>query len=593
MSIQRIAKRQNAVQNPFVDAGRAAIKKAGEQFVMHNRDRRHGIGQVKIVNENTTYSFFDFVISEPMLQLGFSQQKIKEATDGMPINEQSREVRYFKVEGLRNELKARQVHFGRPEMVYLPKPIWDGRITADNMKMRWSSKSVVENDPNKKRPITIQPQAQRIVAHAFALALNWFLEAQWDNCVVACRPGVSVGLAVSSLRQAFIYTGRKSVLAADITGFFDHVPLDRCKTILDQVSGFKDDKDLLWLFQLLMANDGRVLPQGSPLSPILANLYAQHTIDRECKRLGPYLRYVDDVLILGESNDEIKSFYNKISKSQVGNGLQLSPKKSFGYDLSNNSAFSLIGDEYDQGAPFQYLGIEIKHRRDKNDLDFRLSDRALLRLYETMRYRFFNKFRYCSPESSPGFGAIYKSCSYLMIGWLQFFGCCEISKGQHAVIDWIAEQTWFTAESLGREMDLRTRKGGGRDQKDIEESEQRILRDVALVWCRPMAESEGPINREELFRRIKSVDQLIGASSLRFKELLEHPLDLAWHKGREVFHTIHRPHQCARLRDDLNMVMMDFDKDMPPEPRAIPVVRTGVRPSPYQFNQGEVDVLFD
>ena len=65
----------------------------------------------------------------------------------------------------------------------------------------------------------------------------------------------------------------------------------------------------------------RGIPQGGPLSPVLANIYLDQA-DKELESRGlRFPRYADDMLIYGESeaaaNRVMKSFSNYLEKAEA------------------------------------------------------------------------------------------------------------------------------------------------------------------------------------------------------------------------------------------------------------------------------------
>jgi len=68
-------------------------------------------------------------------------------------------------------------------------------------------------------------------------------------------------------------------------------------------------------------------PQGSVLSPLLANVYL-HQLDLTVHRSGfKMVRYADDWVVLCQSMEEAKDALSLIQSWINNNGLQLSPKK--------------------------------------------------------------------------------------------------------------------------------------------------------------------------------------------------------------------------------------------------------------------------
>jgi len=108
--------------------------------------------------------------------------------------------------------------------------------------------------------------------------------------------------------------GRSVLLVEDIKDAFTQVPHGR---LLDVLRG-KLPEDVMRLIEMIIDNDIKTgLRQGSPLSPLLMNIYLDHFLDRPWNKLHPDLpliRTVDDVLILCRTVDEAHVAYADLEK---------------------------------------------------------------------------------------------------------------------------------------------------------------------------------------------------------------------------------------------------------------------------------------
>lgn len=154
------------------------------------------------------------------------------------------------------------------------------------------------------RLLAIPAVADRVLQSACALALTPVLDARFEDESFAYRPGGSVRQAIARVVQ-WRDTGLAFAVDADIEDFFSHIPHARLLVRLAEQSG---DISLLplveaWLLAPIHTPQGVIqpqagVPQGSPISPLLANLYLDdfdETISAQGHRL---VRYADDFLIL-------------------------------------------------------------------------------------------------------------------------------------------------------------------------------------------------------------------------------------------------------------------------------------------------------
>ena len=156
--------------------------------------------------------------------------------------------------------------------------------------------------------------------------------------------------AVEKARQ-YIEDEKSIVCEIDIKDFFDSVSLERMEQI---ISSLFTDKALLHLFHqyfhCLVSKDGRIeekklgLLQGSPISPILSNLYMQDLDLYMEKKNYQWIRYADNIYVFTDNQDIATDIYNDLvqflqnnlklnvneGKSGIFNGVG---RRILGYDL--------------------------------------------------------------------------------------------------------------------------------------------------------------------------------------------------------------------------------------------------------------------
>ena len=162
------------------------------------------------------------------------------------------------------------------------------------------------------------------------------------------------------------------ILDADIKGFFDHVSHGQLVELLRQRIM---DPRMLWLIErFLLAGvliEGRRhdtdegVPQGSVLSPLLANVYLHYVLDQWFEReVKPRLRgeayiirYADDFICAFEREEDALRFQSVLPKRLARFSLELAEDKTkllrFGRFAARESA------RRDEGAPgtFDFLGF--------------------------------------------------------------------------------------------------------------------------------------------------------------------------------------------------------------------------------------------
>jgi group II intron reverse transcriptase/maturase len=157
------------------------------------------------------------------------------------------------------------------------------------------------------RRLGIPAIKDRVVFQGANLLLQKLWTPRFSPFSFAYRPGAGVADAIRTV-SAFIGNGKHWFAKGDIRGCFDSLDWDILSRALKE---WLPDEPLRRLInkalRVPIVDEGRILPrhrgvpQGSPLSPILANLYL-YPFDYEmiCQRFPP-IRYGDDWIILTSS----------------------------------------------------------------------------------------------------------------------------------------------------------------------------------------------------------------------------------------------------------------------------------------------------
>lgn len=177
------------------------------------------------------------------------------------------------------------------------------------------------------RVLTIPCVADRVAQTAALLALQARAEAEFEDVSFAYRPGRSVRAALAMVRQLHRH-GYEWVVDADIHAFFDEVPH---VGVLAALARLAPEPPLIALVEKWLALSrfaGRGLPQGAPLSPLLANLYLDH-LDEVLAEAGFRLvRYADDFVILCRKEARAERALRFVADLLREMGLRLNPEKT-------------------------------------------------------------------------------------------------------------------------------------------------------------------------------------------------------------------------------------------------------------------------
>jgi RNA-directed DNA polymerase len=160
-----------------------------------------------------------------------------------------------------------------------------------------------------ERELNIPNTQDRLIQQAIAQKLTEVYEPLFSEHSFGYRPGRSAHDAVKLMKTYVAEEGCEWVVDIDIHKFFDEVNHD---ILMNQVAKEVRDKSVLRLIGSYLRagklvngakvyHNGKGVPQGGPLSPILANIYLT-PLDRELEERGVrFIRYADDITIYAES----------------------------------------------------------------------------------------------------------------------------------------------------------------------------------------------------------------------------------------------------------------------------------------------------
>ena len=185
------------------------------------------------------------------------------------------------------------------------------------------------------RPLAIPSVEDRIAQTACAQVLTPILDPLFDEGSFGYRPGRSVAQAVRRVGQ-LRKRGHTHVVEADIVRCFERIPhapvLDRLEAALADRAGATRVVDLVahWLEHAAMAlgTPGTGLAQGSPVSPLLANLYLDRLDDALDARGVAIVRFADDFVLLCKSEALARKALAEAGDVLGMHGLELKPGKT-------------------------------------------------------------------------------------------------------------------------------------------------------------------------------------------------------------------------------------------------------------------------
>ena len=196
------------------------------------------------------------------------------------------------------------------------------------------------------RILGIPTVVDRIVLQAIRFQLEPHFEPLMSNSSHAYRPRRSAHSALHQVKHAL--TAKQTVvIETDVRKFFDSIDhsvlLAQLKVIIPEYApskllrGALEMSDRSWLFRLLVSQHKGVA-QGSPLSPLLANLFLR-PFDRAVGQVNSstLVRYADDLVVLCREQELATSLLAQIKSELRKLKLELHPDKTRITDATANS----------------------------------------------------------------------------------------------------------------------------------------------------------------------------------------------------------------------------------------------------------------
>jgi len=209
----------------------------------------------------------------------------------------------------------------------------------------------IPKEGGKVRVLSIPAIRDRVVQGALRLLLEPIFEADFSKHSFGARPGRSAHDAIGEVRTGLMYK-KHLVVDVDLKSFFDDI---RHVSMLAKVARrIQDDRVLRLIKQFLRSTGSKGIPQGSPLSPLLANVALNdldHVLGRGFGYLT-YVRYLDDMVVL--------TFDSTKGRKWAARALERIREEAGSIGVSLNAEKTRTVILTKPGSSFAFLGFSIR-----------------------------------------------------------------------------------------------------------------------------------------------------------------------------------------------------------------------------------------
>lgn len=263
------------------------------------------------------------------------------------------------------------------------------RIQVGSYKPQTKREVLIPKANGKTRPIAISCFEDKMVEWVLGKILKLIYEPLFIHNSFGFRPFKSAHGAIRTTYKGLKKGKHPFVVEIDFANFFNSIPHRKLMRIISKRITDKRFKGLLGRFLKVGILDGTGIisvpddgtPQGSVMSPILANIYLNEVLDHwfiqnHSNGENIIVRYADDAVFLFKTEPAALNFLKELNLRVKSYGLTLNMEKtsviSFGKQMNNH--FDFLGFCFYWGKKMNTFFKPLKIKTAKKSLFKKIHD---------------------------------------------------------------------------------------------------------------------------------------------------------------------------------------------------------------------------
>ncbi len=286
----------------------------------------------------------------------------------------------------------------------------------------------IPKENGKTRKLGIPTLTDRVIQQAILQELNPIYEKQFSKTSYGFRPNVGCHDALKKC-QEYANEGYWYVIDMDLEKFFDTVNQSMLIEILSRT--IKDNRVISLIQKFLNAgimDKGMFIksevgiPQGGPISPLLANIILNE-LDKNLDKWGyRFVRYADDLMIFTKSKRAAQRQYQRVSKFIEGK-LKLKINR----DKTTISKLNEV----------KYLGYTFYSI--KGQCRFKVHPKSIIKLKDKLR-------AITGRSNGMSIEGRKNKLNQIIRGWVQYFKLADMKTIANSIDEWLRRRirmiTW-------------------------------------------------------------------------------------------------------------------------------------------------------